>query len=231
MIDAWDAIQNVRDRIDEEFNNATLLFQQAQERALPDSEEFVRAKTALGDLYLNRLEEARLWGELVLTPKYFRGLVESVGNEDHLRILENRLRVELTTSPAGAEVYCFRYEKHEEHLVPVPFDLTISDETARVTQPPLLIVEHVWETEWSPFEVGDRLLRVGKRDVRLRGDVAQALHGVKQDRVVTVEVDRAGTKQVLSWMPFPNETRPSRTGWTSEEGFWSHRQLSRRLWL
>ncbi len=198
------------------------LFRRAQEIASPESEPFRAAQQQLASLAWARDQES--W------PTNLTQLVDTFGVVEEEP--EARIAFVLETSPGGAEVYCFRYELHEEHLLPIPFDARAGrhDPGKGLVGEPFLRVERRWDyleleiedparkAELYPFHAGDRLLRVNETEVRHRGDLARALQSVLVDERVTVTLrcpESGGEKTERVWVPFP----PERFGKDSKRPF------------
>ena len=136
---------------------------------------------------------------------YATDALQALRSMDESPARENQ-RVEISSQPVQADVYCFRYKSYEERLLPLPFDLRKVGEgveAAVIGRPFLQIVQ---ARDSSPFEVGDRLMRVDGEEVSLRGELAKVLSDVSTGQTVQVEVQRDGEQQSFSWIPVRADT-------------------------
>jgi serine/threonine protein kinase/formylglycine-generating enzyme required for sulfatase activity len=200
-------------------NQAEFHFRSAFAAAEPGSLVHNDARAAILGLLEEYHDRAKKWRGLTVKPEYF-AFQASLVDEDSTVGAEQRVRLDLRSEPPGAEVYCFRYEEHEERLLPMPFDARAGREDPKlgVLGKPSLIVERLWE-RWSsgpapaperkqlldPFEEGDRLLAIGPRPLELLGDLAEAIEGVGRDIEVDVRLRRGESVKDLRWVPFPSE--------------------------
>ncbi len=187
---AWNELERQRERVEDEYSRAFLSFNNAINYADAggDSQLSKQVKMALDELNVD-IQEG---GDVTLGTTLFRQLLglDPEEEEDGIAIL--------STDPPGAEIFCFRYENREQHIVPLPFDPT----TARVVGKSFLRVERVWDPERSPFEENDRLLELDGKEVSVRSDFARVLSGWNADAEITAVVKRAGEIHRLSWVPF-----------------------------
>jgi formylglycine-generating enzyme required for sulfatase activity len=116
--------------------------------------------------------------------------------------------VSLQSDPAGAEVYCFRFEEREARWMPLPFDprLGRDDPAKGVREIDYLLVDRLWPRQGDgsspPFATGDRLVTVNGEVVRSFGDLARVLTNVKGDHPAEVEILREGDKKTARWVPW-----------------------------
>jgi serine/threonine protein kinase/formylglycine-generating enzyme required for sulfatase activity len=199
------ASKRARERREALYNGVVFDLHRAEESAPRGSAAHFEARAALEKLHWEGYQEALWEGEVAFTPAYFRSMMESEGVGAYARELEGSPRFLIESTPAGAEVFCFRYEVHEERLVPIPFAPAAREggADAGLRAGPYLEVEAVWEPGRSPFRAGDRLLEVAGRRVRLHGDLARALAGTAAGAGLKALVLREGSEVALDWIPFP----------------------------
>ena len=106
--------------------------------------------------------------------------------------------VRLTSSPAGAEVFCFRFHEVGLRLLPLPFHPKTG-----TTSGPFVRVEQSFSATLSDFEAGDRIVTVGGQTVRTIADLSAALEDLTEDEDIPVVVRRDGAEKELRWTPFP----------------------------
>jgi serine/threonine protein kinase/formylglycine-generating enzyme required for sulfatase activity len=199
---AWHRLANIDEEISAAHNQAVFALFRAMEEAPPASAQLGDVQSALFEVYWDRYQEAWRSGTVSLPPSYFKGMIDSLGLGARRKELSESVTV--ASDPPGAEVYCFRYENREERLLPLPFrpDLGREDPQKGIAGEPFLEVEAVWDDGGSPFRAGDRLLTVRGAEVKLHGDLARALAGVKSGERIEVQVRRAGETRTLRWTPF-----------------------------
>ena len=116
--------------------------------------------------------------------------------------------VALRSEPAGADVYCFRYEEREARWVPLPFNPESGrhDSDRGVTEIEFLLVDRLWPRKEDkvkpPFEVGDRIFEVNGAKTRSMGDLARVLSMIRSDQSVGVKLLRSGETRSVTWTPF-----------------------------
>jgi serine/threonine protein kinase/formylglycine-generating enzyme required for sulfatase activity len=190
---AWESLQKAHRETDERFQKAVSLFNKALGVVRADFKERGLVSRALEETNWNRYQAALSDEPVRLDPEYYWAQIEGLGIGTY-----KSGKVVLGSDPPGAQVYCFRYEEKEAHLVPIPFD------PARGLQgKPFLEVERIWNQELSPLRAGDRLLQVGASEVQTEGDLARALKAAGSGEAVEITVLRAGKKELLRWTPFP----------------------------
>jgi formylglycine-generating enzyme required for sulfatase activity len=144
--------------------------------------------------------------ELLLTVSLdravFSQVLESLRDDSVTAPPADRCEVAVTSEPAGAEVFCFRYENHEQHLVPLPYAPGRDGSGGRLLGKPFLEVDWVDTAGDAPFAAGDRLLEVNGEAVSGRGDLARLLSGVAFDAPVDVKIERDGATRRVTWTPF-----------------------------
>ena len=209
---AWNDLEAIRRCRDHEFENAVLALQKGLDAALPWLPLEHKIRTSLEELYFERYKEAIQKGGLHLAPEHFKDRLEGLGLETHAKVFEEG-SVEFSTEPPGGEIYCFRYEKTEERLVPVPFPATAGPESSSggLRGPEGLRVQEsrAMAGPDSAFKPGDRLVEVRGRSVSSLGDLARALEGVGEGETIIARLVRGGTPVSLEWKPFPADTKDS----------------------
>jgi serine/threonine protein kinase/formylglycine-generating enzyme required for sulfatase activity len=203
---AWQELTAARENAEMHYTQALQLLGSATDVAPVGAEARRSAQALLEAAYWERYQEAEASGGVVVPADVYKSLVVGLGLGTYQEELEGRGQIAFDTDPPGAEVYCFRYEESEHHLVPLPFNPRTGLKNPRegLAGAPFLVVEKVWDSRWSPFKELDRLLRLRGREVATRSDLARALHDVPADENVEVVVDRSGQESVLSWVPFPS---------------------------
>jgi serine/threonine protein kinase/formylglycine-generating enzyme required for sulfatase activity len=203
-LEAWQDLQAARKGIHQSYQNAVLAFNKALEDAPLGSSRRRAPLRALEDLYWNRLQEANGLGGVFIEPEEYKVMIQSLGLGTHAEELEWGT-VALESDPPGAEVFCYIYEEFEAHLIPIPFDPRKGkqDIGAGLLGEPFLEVESILRPELSPFKARDRFLKIADRPLRLEGDLAKALGGVKAGEEVQVAVLRGGNEEKVRWVPFP----------------------------
>jgi serine/threonine protein kinase/formylglycine-generating enzyme required for sulfatase activity len=217
---AWEKLEAARQDLELHSVSAVNALQKAVEQAQAGSEMRSGLLRELERLYFERYLEAVEAGEVRLRPEFFKGMIESLGVGSFQRELEGGGRVLLLSDPPEAEVFCFRYEKFEERLIPLPFDPRrgLEDPRQGLLGGPWLIVEKVSHEEEGPFRAGDRLLQVQGQEVRLLGDLARILAATAPSQRLEAKVRRAGESLTLSWIPFPpSAAAEGREGQSLEE--------------
>jgi serine/threonine protein kinase/formylglycine-generating enzyme required for sulfatase activity len=206
-ITAWRDYEGQKRDVEARFLEAVPAMNKAWETAPPGSSVKEEARGALEALYMERFREGERLGEIRLTSGHFKALVQSLDLGTYREELEGGGRVFLESVPSGAEVYCFRYEEHEQHLVPIPFSPARGgqDSAAGLAGKPFLEVEKVWDPSRSPFQTGDRLLNLSGQPVFLTGDVARLLKAVAAGASIPARVARGGEAKDLVWVPFPEQ--------------------------
>jgi serine/threonine protein kinase/formylglycine-generating enzyme required for sulfatase activity len=206
-IAAWKEYERQQREVEARFLEAVPAMNKAWETAPPGSTVKDEARLALEALYMERFREGERQGEIRLTSEHFKALVQSLGVGTYREELEGAGIVALESVPPGADVYCFRYEEHEQRLVPVAFAPVRGkeDPAAGLVGKPFLEVEKVWDSSRSPFQPGDRLLSLRGEEVSLQGDVARVLEGVGAGASVPARVRRGGEVKDLVWIPFPEK--------------------------
>jgi len=116
----------------------------------------------------------------------------------------------LSSSPAGAAVYCFRFVEHESRLVPLAYD----PRADRVVGEYRLRVDRVFDPQRAfgttengarvAFLPGDTWRSIDRKAIGSRSELARALAGQPVDRALRVDVDRDGARLALDWVPFPS---------------------------
>jgi serine/threonine protein kinase/formylglycine-generating enzyme required for sulfatase activity len=204
-LEALDSLEKARQEIELRYDRAALAFSQALETALPGTGVTGQVEERLSEMYFTRYMEIRR-GKLSPQPEVFRGMVESF-NLEAFRRRSDAEDVMLSSDPAGAEVYCFRYEPIEGRLLPLPFDPGAGREDPRLglVGGPQLIFESVRRSadDATPFAVGDRLVEVAGKAVHTLTDFAKSLSGVEADQAIEARVGRASGSVTLPWIPFP----------------------------
>ncbi|MBN1417187.1 MAG: SUMF1/EgtB/PvdO family nonheme iron enzyme, partial [Planctomycetes bacterium] len=190
-------LETLRREIDDAYDDAMIQFQRAIEIAPPESDAARAARAAcavaMRALYETALEE----GPVGSGAEFFRRRGAAL---DPAAFGTQGGMVALRVEPSDAAVYCFRFDEREKRRIPVAFDAR----AGIATEPPLEI-ERVFDAPSSPFEGGDRILRVAGEDVKRWGDLARVLATVGADTPVNVLVERAGDPKTVSWIPFPGE--------------------------
>jgi serine/threonine protein kinase/formylglycine-generating enzyme required for sulfatase activity len=204
---AWDRLEDARERSGFALDRALLSFNQAVQSALPWTATRQRSRESLERLYFEGYKDALGRGELGRGPQFYKVMIESIGLGSFEKELERGM-IAFRSDPPGAEIWCFRYEKHEggePHVVPLPFDPSAGrSEPARgVAGRPSLVVERVWEPALSPLVPGDRLLSLRGQELRSRSALAKVLASVSRGEGIEVRVLRAGSEETLRWIPFP----------------------------
>jgi serine/threonine protein kinase/formylglycine-generating enzyme required for sulfatase activity len=203
-LEVRDELERLRRELQRSSARAERSFWNAAEIAPDGSEEERGALRALEDVYWGRFREVQVEGAVELREDHYRVQLEELG----LRTYDDRLRrgkVALRSEPAGAEVFCFRYERREERLVPLPFDSEVGKvdpEKGLLRGAPRLEVEKVYDPACCPFRDGDRIAAIGGRPVTSQGELARAVGEVEPGTAVAVTVERDGGAADLSWVPF-----------------------------
>ena len=205
LLEVRDRRSAARRDLYETFNRTTLLLHRALQEA-PSGTDTNATRRALEDLYWQHYQESLREGELSIPPAFFKGLMGTVGLGTYEEMMQ-RGRVTLTCEPFDAEVFCFRYEYHDGHQFPVPFDPIAGHADPQLGRlgEPYLEIEALWFEGFSPFQVGDRWLSVDGKPVRRRSDLARALSDVNREEKVRVEIRRDGTRVEVAWTPFQAE--------------------------
>ncbi len=205
------------------YSEAVGAYREASQIAPPGSTVLLASRKALETIHWGQLEQARQQGSVMnVHAEFFQTMVASQGLGTYERELRGDINVNLEVEPSGTEVFCFRYEKSEQHLVPIPFSPAKGRENVShgFLSEPVLQVERLWFNDFwpqatvsaltnasklPPFLPGDRLLTVGGKRVVRRGDLARALAAVVADEVIPLTVERHGKRADLTWVPFPHE--------------------------
>ncbi|MBI4600744.1 MAG: protein kinase [Planctomycetes bacterium] len=204
-LDVLEDLENKQREAELDHDQALRSFYQAWHRALPWTGTIERLEERLSEMSFERYFEIRR-GKLGLIPEVPTGLIGSLRTDTFRRKFE-ATDIELSSEPASAQVYCFRYESREGRMVPLPFDPRAGREDPRlgIIGEPALVVESVTasQTLSPPLRTGDRFLEVGGLRVRTFTEFAKALSSMAADQAVEVLVSRQGHAVSLSWVPFP----------------------------
>lgn len=195
-----DRKEKTRTELYDAFNRTTLLLHRAVEE-VPTGSDTLSYRRTLEDLYWELYQEALRAGGLNIPPTFFKGLMDTVGLGTYEELMG---RVHVRSRPHGASVYCFRYESHDGHLFPIPFDPNAgrNDLAKGRLGEPFLEIEKVWLEGFHPFQVGDRWLEVNGVTVSGRGDLTAALEDVDWEEQVNVRIRRGEKERKESWAPF-----------------------------
>src|SRR6185503_14649226 len=109
--------------VDELYHRALLSFSRALEEAPPKSQEQEAVKRTLAGAFWTLNQDALRGSEdFEGQPGFFQNMIESLGLNAYLSELQGSGKVGIESDPAGAEIFCFRYQELEARLVPLPFD-------------------------------------------------------------------------------------------------------------
>lgn len=122
--------------------------------------------------------------------------------------------VPVQSYPPGADVYCFRYVQTGARWTPVAYspDKVRDDPSQGIAGRGVLVVDRVWPARFEddplpPFVSGDTLLQVNGKPVFRHADLAEALAGMPQEKMVQVLVRPRDSKDAekREWIPFPKQ--------------------------
>ena len=211
---AWADVEKARRLPDEYYSRSVVSLKKAIDEAVPESVNERQITQDLERLFFERRREAVRLGSLEVSPEFFRGSIEALGLGTYDAELEGGGTVAFASDPPAAELFCFRYKKYEEHLLPIPF----RPASASFVGEPFLEVESTREDGRSPFRADDRLVEAAGVRVGLRGDLAAVLVGVSQGRAIDLKVLRDGREEPIEWVPFP-ASRPEHGVYSFYEQF------------
>lgn len=163
---------------------------------------YAQAERLWGDIMLENLQIANLEGAVSFGASFFKNEIIRRGLEQaYARELRDQGRASFYTYPAGTDIFCFRYESHEERLIPIPYH----PKRGPIGEP-FLEVEAFASDSDGPFKTGDRLMEIRIQDRRtalhVSSDLALALKPAAEDEIVEVKVRRSGKEEILEWKPF-----------------------------
>jgi serine/threonine protein kinase/formylglycine-generating enzyme required for sulfatase activity len=196
-IAARDAVVEARHRLVDIYTRGTLEFRQALDLAARDSAERKRVEDGIESF-------GRIVG---------RDATGEVGREVVVALIASalergptstaRARVRLQSEPRDARVWCFRYEKRDEILVPLPFDVERGKGGSRhgIVGDTFLRVEKIWRASGLPFVPGDRIIQVSGRAVRTPTELVRAVLSIDPGKSVEVEITRNGEALRVDWTP------------------------------
>ncbi len=205
-LEIWRKIKQARLAAEDRYHQSLLSLHKAFELAPLDSRERADVLESLTALHRARYQEAIERGAAAVPPEFFLRALQAAVPQGIAPAALSHGTIELESDPAGAEVYCFRYEEHDGHLLPLPFspERGRDDPAKGLVGEPFLEVEDLLEPESCPFLArGDSISSVGRTNVRTRSDLARALANVGEGQAVEVRRRRQGEKQTFSWVPFP----------------------------
>jgi formylglycine-generating enzyme required for sulfatase activity len=216
---AWERYSQTKENLDRSFNDAVLFFSRAVDAAPPGSTLRMDARRALEDAYFDGYQQALQTGGVHLSPSFFRSMVDALELDSYDQELQGMGQIIFESESSGADVFCFRYETHEQRRVPLPYLRAPTEGPAnvrsqrRVVAEPFLKVERVRQPAQTPFQRADRLLTVNERPVHDLSELAAALSGVELDgriraRFTRPKSGKPGTSApetvTLDWRPFPS---------------------------
>ena len=202
-LELWRRLQKVKESNVQSFNQAILSLHRAEKVAPEGSAVSERCRQELDHLYYERYRVADLQGGLLQTAEFFRQQMTSLGLGSQLK-KSREGSVLIESDPPGAQVYLFRYESHESHRLPVPFNARAGSVEEGLRGRPYLQIQLIGPHAPPVFREGDRFLSVNGSNVETRGDLARELESVGRGEEVTVRVLRKGKTLEASWVPFPS---------------------------
>jgi serine/threonine protein kinase len=211
LFPAEEEIRDIIENADRECQSARHLFQKARAEAPLSVDARLLAQQALDDLDFLLFQEAdRRGGSLEMSSEHYCAEIVKRGLGAYSDALAERGEVIFESDQTGAEVFCFRYQPFDGHLLPLPFDPAagIDDPGRGVLREPSLRIERILSLgrdSEMPFEKGDRWMRVNSQRVELRSELAGVLESVTWDEIV--EVERRDRAVTLRWCPYPSAMR------------------------
>lgn len=203
----WLELEDHRRAVEESYSEALTSLYKAYEAAPPGSEEHRRAYREIRRLHSPESRARVLGGELRLPPELFTILLGDPGFAQIDREFDGPFPLRIATDPAGAGVFCFRYEMREGRLFPLPFALDggLPEPRGHLEREAFLEVESMWDGSGRDTQVflpGDRLIEIDGEPVHFLRDLFRMLEAAPANAPVSVKLERSGLEATVRWRPF-----------------------------
>ncbi len=221
---AWRRWRAAHQQKDVHLNAALFTHERAALSAPVGSQVQVRVEDELREIYTQLYRDASAQGGVFRPREFYASMAQNYAGS-----VAGPQRVRIVTEPPGAALFCFRYEEHPEELrwVPRPFQpldpsrdgSDAADVSAAAGGTPGLTVRRVEDSGRTPFQRGDRVVRIGTTAVESLTQLAAVLLAVDVDASVDVEVVRQQSKVEIIWTPFSTEAvaRTRRHGFDEQD--------------